>query len=39
MKKGWGFEVRDMDTKVLPQDDFLSLCEWRVAEEEPCPGQ
>ncbi|MEK7101854.1 MAG: M13 family metallopeptidase [Patescibacteria group bacterium] len=37
MKKGWGFEVRDMDTKVRPQDDFYHYVNGGWLKKNPVP--
>jgi len=38
MKKGWGFDVRDMDTKVRPQDDFYQYANGGWLKSNPVPA-
>ena len=38
MKKGWGFDVRDMDTKVRPQDDFYHYVNGGWLKKNPIPA-
>jgi putative endopeptidase len=36
-KKGWGFDTRDMDTKVRPQDDFYHYASGEWLKKNPVP--
>ena len=36
-KKGWGFDVRDMDTNVRPQDDFYQYANGTWLKKNPIP--
>lgn len=36
-KSGWGFDVRDMDTKVRPQDDFYHYANGGWLKRNPIP--
>lgn len=38
MKKGWGFEVRDMDRSVRPQDDFYHYANGGWLKKNPVPA-
>lgn len=38
MKKGWGFETRDMDTRVRPQDDFYHFVNGRWLKKNAIPA-
>lgn len=38
MKKGWGFDTRDMDTKVRPQDDFYHYANGGWLKKNPIPA-
>jgi putative endopeptidase len=37
-KKGWGFDVRDMDQKVRPQDDFYHHAAGSWLKKNPIPA-
>lgn len=37
MKKGWGFDTRDIDTKVRPQDDFFHYASGGWMKRNPIP--
>ena len=37
MKNGWGFDTRDMDTKVRPQDDFYHYVNGTWLSKNPIP--
>ena len=37
MKKGWGFDTRDMDTNVRPQDDFYHYANGTWLKKNPVP--
>lgn len=37
MKKGWGFDTRDMDTGVRPQDDFYQYVNGGWLKKNPIP--
>ncbi|MFA6519407.1 MAG: M13 family metallopeptidase [Candidatus Paceibacterota bacterium] len=37
MKNGWGFDTRDMDTKVRPQDDFYHYVNGGWLKKNPIP--
>lgn len=36
-KNGWGFDTRDMDTKVRPQDDFYHYTNGTWLAKNPIP--
>jgi putative endopeptidase len=36
-KKGWGFDTRDIDTKVRPQDDFFHYASGAWMKKHPIP--
>jgi len=36
-KKGWGFDTRDIDTKVRPQDDFFHYASGNWMKKNPIP--
>lgn len=36
-KNGWGFDVRDIDTKVRPQDDFFHYASGAWMKKNPIP--
>ncbi len=37
IKKGWGFDVRDIDTTVRPQDDFFHYASGNWMRKNPIP--
>lgn len=37
MKKGWGFDIRDIDSKVRPQDDFYHYANGMWMKKNPIP--
>lgn len=37
IKNGWGFDVRDIDTKVRPQDDFFHYASGGWMKKNPIP--
>lgn len=37
-KNGWGFDVRDIDAKVRPQDDFFHYASGAWMKRHPIPG-
>jgi putative endopeptidase len=39
MQKGWGFDTRDMDTKVRPQDDFFHHASGNWMKKNPIPKE
>lgn len=39
MKKGWGFDTRDLDTGVRPQDDFYRYVNGGWLKKNPIPAE
>src|SRR5258708_521101 len=38
MKKNWGFDVKEIDTNIRPQDDFYHYVNHKWMKENPIPS-